>query len=508
MDGSDLEGVKVLSDLRFLDHVFRLGGLPDDVLSDLVLAFTIDLGAEYSLGEMPRVIDYPATSVRLFNKDNAQEVRDGMVSDWRAVQRGEQLALTNQDMATFMADVHWLEHTLPRLIMALAEHEEEFDATGDNLENIVRACVEKFGDEKIPEDIHQSVRDSARQARHGHLSMGRIHHISHMSGVLEGRGIGAPQGNIETIARSQWYKPAKDDGKALTQTKPSFWPVEMDHILRPRRDWSSPTTEKAFSSTLSFSVLIDWDGGHMDGERLPWEGWWARLSRRHWLLKSRASGACRMVMLTGQYGMLVQLAEEVAGSTVRLAWDSDKDPVEVIPMVYPTDFVVHAFTSARSLEHGILMQLENVEATPFLHKVCANRYVRSKWELQKTLAFLDPGKEHNGSIPKLRSHLLEILFTEQEERAYYEELYKRDVTDSDVGKVDADPELNALLEELAFDDCKHAKGIKDFRADLAKDSSRKLQGRRRDHRAEPFVFTPVDLSTQSDTKAFCTEQWV
>jgi len=134
--------------------------------------------------------------------------------------------------------------------------------------------------------------------------------------------------------------------------------------------------------------------------------------------------------------------------------------------------------------------------------------VWTKWELEKALAFLDPGKEHRGSIPKLRSLLFELLFTEAEQRAYYEELYKRDVTDSEVGKVDADPELNALLEELAFDDCKNAKDLKEFQADLAKDSLRKLQIRRRDHRADTFVFTPVDLSTQSDTKSFCAKQWV
>ena len=159
------DAVQALSDLHFRDRIFRIGGLPPDILSDLVIAFTIDLSSEYSLRELSRVIDYPATCVRLFNeKDNPQAVREGMISDWLAVQRGEELALTSPDMATFMDDIHWLEHTMPRLIMALAEHEEEFEGS-DNLENVARACVEKFGDEKIRGLLRASPSGTPR-ARH------------------------------------------------------------------------------------------------------------------------------------------------------------------------------------------------------------------------------------------------------------------------------------------------------------------------------------------------------
>ena len=239
-----------------------------------------------------------------------------------------------------------------------------------------------------------------------------------------------------------------------------------------------------FSGTISFHILLDW--GYSRNEDMPWESWWSRLARRCSLIRDNGAARWYMVLLPAKFGLMVHLDDEGSDNDaqlLRLSLDSDGDPITVTQFPDPRVVDVHRYQAVRD-QLQIRMKLCDTPPTPLVKDAFLNRHSWSKWELEKALLLYTDSDDWHGTIPKLRSALIEQVFDDTSDRAYVLELYRKDVV---VEAVPEDENLMALLEELAFDDFANAQEMKDTKAELSKTAIRSLQKRRREHRADRFL---------------------
>jgi hypothetical protein len=478
-----------IADVTAMDKLFRIGGVEASKLTDIIFDFSVHLIAEHALREMPRVLDYPATCVKFSNKKEPHaDLLTLMASDWKAVLKAEELSHTDAKMAAFLQDIHWLTHPLPRLLLALADEQVTFNTRNGECQLLAEACTYKFGDEKVPEDLHASIRDTERQARKNKVSLARIHHICQVSGVLEGRGVTTPHVELAEVATASWYGSGALPATHQARQTPEVWPDQFDHILRPRRDWPSPNDQNALSSILSFAVLVDWWNGVFSAEEEPWMCWWSRLTQRGQLVKAPATGEYFLVLCPGQFGTLAHIVKQHDDGLLSLSNDEQGDPMFVLCIPMPYEFEVWAFTPVRDEAKGICMMLDSgAEARSLLSAALSARRAWTKWELDSAFRVVEPDANLTGTIAKMRSRLIKLVFADKPELiAFHEELYKKDKAPAEAP---VDAEMLSLLTELAFDDFANASDLRAFSSDLNTAAIRTLQKRRRVHRADlVYVF--------------------
>ena len=445
--------------------------------------------------------DHPAHGVRALEEtSDTMEVAEDLARDWAIINLAEEIAVSDPDMGMVLKDIHWLSHPLPRLQLALAEHAVEYGEV-KNFIKINRACCYHLGDEKIPEDIHQCVRDASRCLRHSHVGMNRVHHCAQVSGVLEARGLNCPQVSLQEVAKAEWYKKGRQDGGNPSATAaPSFWPSEADAMLRPTRTWPSPTTIGAFSSTSSFQALLLW-GQNSAENQPPWKGWWSRLSRRCDLLRSTRTDAWSVALVSVDFGLLLCFAELESESIVRLSFDADDDPISLTHVMDPTEYEVHKFGAIRHEGKVIRLTLLDEPPTSYVRRAIELRHSWTKWELEKALEFFtDKGGCWEGSIPNLRKAFFEAVLT-PDDVAWALELYRKEPQSSGTAAAE-DQALVDLLEELAFDDFGNAAELKEYKSEMGKAAARSLQQKRRAARADLFLFNATEIRLRISSKTF------
>ena len=178
---------QLLSNYAKLDPVFDIGGIAEAELSQLIFEFHVHIASEYCLREIPRCYDYPDQSLPVIDPNgDIAPVIDRMAADMEHIILAEDMADGDPDMALFVSSIHWLSHALPRLILSLALNASlGVEGSKEKLMEVCQAACYKFGDEKIPEDIHQNVRDASRSLRHNHINMERVSTLPNVAACLK-----------------------------------------------------------------------------------------------------------------------------------------------------------------------------------------------------------------------------------------------------------------------------------------------------------------------------------
>ena len=95
---------------------------------------------------------------------------------------------TDDSVAMVLNMVWWRKDKLVRLFLHMAYLEKDLEVHRLTV-RVATSMVTRLPDEKLPEDIHQHIRDKQRVRRHKNLSMASAYHIIHTSDAIESRGL-------------------------------------------------------------------------------------------------------------------------------------------------------------------------------------------------------------------------------------------------------------------------------------------------------------------------------
>ena len=343
---------------------------------------------------------------------------------------------------------------------------------------------ERFLDEKVPEDLHQHIRDISRGQRSKKARLKRIYDCAIRSGVLEDRAVSHPfVPSDQMVAQKSWRESNRTEGRSPPiASAPRDWPSKMNAIMGPARDWSSPTVPTQYASAMCWAWMRtyeeDADPDHPSAGMAPDASHWSRLLRKH------------TAALTPQSQVVFNLASSDFGSSVivLIALDEDqyrfavnRDALEVAFVWNPLEWQVWN-VEAEPGDVGIVARTIREPADNILQDALANTMPMPAWQQHAACELLEmelpDGKTHLDLRGKdLLRGLVETVFRGTPDRIEpILEAYERPASAPD----DAwDEEYLELLEELCVQDVTNAQELSHLKQEKKKQQARKLLQRRK-----------------------------
>ena len=122
----------------------------------------------------------------------------------------------------------------------------------DEVRRLAHALSHHFLDEKAPEDMHQHIRDTSRNQRSKRSRLLAIHEAVIRSGVLEDRKIKHRfRPDDQDVVRYSWTAASQRLKAEPPLTMPKDAPLSLNKILKPTRDWTSPTVRTLYESCMT-----------------------------------------------------------------------------------------------------------------------------------------------------------------------------------------------------------------------------------------------------------------
>lgn len=177
-----------------------------------------------------------------------------MQADYQALLSAEAACCNAPGHCRAVQAITWRASSLQRAIF-LSFEQDNWSPTSTSGTRLLRACMTGPSDSKVVEDIHQHLRDLERSNRNNRMSRAALQLAVVGSGVLESR-------KIRTISVDDWSvanTPAtavegggkKGSWTKLTSASQQKVPEAYYDLLRPGRDWGSPTPAAAFTSVAA-----------------------------------------------------------------------------------------------------------------------------------------------------------------------------------------------------------------------------------------------------------------
>ena len=104
----------------------------------------------------------------------------------------------------------------------------------------------RLPDERVPEDIHQKVRDFQRGQRKNAVSCSQVYRTAVSSGLLEKRKVKTPEIPNTEIAEARFKN--KCGKQTHEERKPKEWPKCWNKLMNPRKTWQSLSPQVLLSS--------------------------------------------------------------------------------------------------------------------------------------------------------------------------------------------------------------------------------------------------------------------
>ena len=452
----------------------------------LLWNFTLRLLTEHLLREFPVANGYPNYAAVVL--DPAQGPVCGralLVADWKAVIKLEHLCHQHPELTSLHDDILFARLPIVHLLWEIARAEECRRRTSQTV-SCARAMVARLGDEKAPEDFHNTVRDTQREQRHGRVSPATVFHCCQNSGVLDKRFASVVTVSLDNIARQNWKTFHEKSRLPSRSRKPSEWPDFMNKILLPKT-WPSLTVPALFSATMSLQALREASKRDLfDRPALLVRSWWSRLCTEHSLLWDVASRSWSMVLNVAKFGVLViNMIEEEAGERPLLRFNFDTEAVSSLFIRGPDHcMVVPCEPEWQSDSSVMLRAAPDHERILLIQSAMLRRYMWTSLELTRALAELNTSDDFPTTLAEQRQRLIEFSFPDNPEKAVeVAELYAQPVVVPDDDGMD--PELEDLLTDLVEqDDGGNASDLKTYRSDLGRKTCQRLLNQRRKNKVD------------------------
>ena len=202
--------------------------------------------------------------------------------------------------------------------------------------------------------------------------------------------------------------------------------------------------------------------------------WWSRLLAQHSLvLDSGPAKRMFVVVCSAKFGAVALPAAGVADDLVSLQPQEDLALTEVF-VENPLNFIVMEYEPVPSGEGILLHELvATKQRYDLVQHACLRRYEFCTWELRRASAFLERPPQPLGVTFKTLLHrLFKVAFPDDEVmQAHLQELYAKPAEDDDDDNFVDDPEMQALLEELAAEDFDNAKDLPQYKRDFKRKKS-------------------------------------
>ena len=251
-----------LYDIGHLVHCGTLGGAEIGMQNcsdqfDLML----EVSTQWVMRQLPQLFQYPtsAASVLCDDLDDREVACETACAHCWALQHFEKLVVMGSTAAKYVLDdVTWAGNQLCRLFLHMVVQESTLaNALWEFTLYLARAMNVRVPDEKMPEDVHQHVRDTTRIRRHKNIPMHTVFAAQQDSGVLDARKLTSPSVSPLEVARKSWQSmQTREQTRFAFTSQPKDWPASFNGILRPARDWPSATVPTHAQSLLAWQWIL------------------------------------------------------------------------------------------------------------------------------------------------------------------------------------------------------------------------------------------------------------
>ena len=280
--------------------------------------------------------------------------------DWRLMRHFEAQAAAGSINHTRVLDaIVWQLHPLPRVFFSLCDRAHH---TKDRLhlvevQEVARAIHTRFLDEQVPENFHQHARDLSRAQRAKRAKMLSIFETVATSGEVERRGVDHPfVPASQEVAQLSWRRSAdKLRAEPLGTAVPADAPVELNRILGPDRDWTSPTVPTLLKSCTALSWMREHDLEenrelHADAAA------WSRLIVPFTMILSKA-GELLLDLATSDWGANAVLLLHVELPN-HFKINTSLNAVRLAHVLDPMEWVVRECNPVRLARHGLCIRVD------------------------------------------------------------------------------------------------------------------------------------------------------
>ena len=392
-----------------------------------------------------------------------------------------------------LADIVWLTWSTTRLLMFLA-HDDYNNHKSKRCQDVAMSNVGRLPDERVPEDIHQKVRDFQRSVRKNAVSCSQVYGTAVSSGLLEKRKVKMPEIPNAEITEARFKR--KCGKQTHEERKPKEWPKSWNKLMDPRKTWQSLSPQVLLSSCLSWQALCL----HMESGRKASLGnsWWCRLLKPTDLYEHVPSGTLWLVIASGKFaavGMHPQPTKEEGEYTLVKSFQSVPLKDALLLVEDPRNWVRKHYTGYRQGNHLTLRLIE--QETSGMTLVQCSLMDRRNWsdfELdyalkQLTDVVVDEARAQNA----LLKELVNALFEKETTRTYIFARYEKEVAfaaDDDAElSCELDAETAKLISEIAEDEVENAPDLKQWKRDVSTAALKNLAQKRSEARARQRAAT-------------------
>ena len=419
---------------------------------------------------------YPELAVEVLADGNAKDAtRMGAIHCMYLLEAEK---LCNVGMVKELVDdIIWAKWTSNRLLLFLAASDHELCRT-DRFEKLAYRVNARLPDERVPEDVHQKVRDTQRCKRSSKISCNSVWDSAIDAGLLEKR-----LNNVLSVVDQKTAEASFVKRSAPRQPKdwiPKTWPAEWDKILKPGKDWDTLSTGTLASATMSWAVLCNAFENMSEGKLGT--TWWTRLARPLQAWKHTPKGSLVFIVTTGNFAAIaVTLQPEGSEAglwSMKGCFRRNASTVHdcLVTIEDQDQFARVNYTGFRKGNHIVMREMvTETSGMTLLQSALWSRRTFQNKELEWILVKIDKEFDLGQSQAKRLEHIVNLSFSSKEQRAYVMGLYEKPGSEVQEGAgPDLDPETAALIEELAEDEVENAQDLRKFREDVTLGAIRRL----------------------------------
>ena len=408
-----------------------------------------------------------------------------LAADWRMLTRWEQQAATGSLKHKRVLDsLTWREHPLARLFYELCVRASHDPGYLPAVQDVSRRINERLLDEKVPEDLHQHIRDTSRGQRAKRAKLKKVFDSSIRSGVLESRNVDHARfvPDDQAVAMQSWREASRHTPTRPITGQPSDWPKALNGILCPDRDWPSPTVHTLFSSAMAWCWMKNAEYQPAEPEQSePDDPHWSRLVRRH-VLCELDIGKIAVVLASADWGVFVHSCETVSSEDGTFKLQLTDDPLLVAFVVDPRAWTVYDAEPCHVVDVGTCFRKVgdglNVLQDALLHRVPI-----AAWQQHRGMellgAVLDGETSHWDLSGKSLLHALSLAAFDGDEARAAAVLEAHDKPTEDDGDDEWDAEYEELLEELTVQDSTNAEELSHLKSERKKKANARLVARKK-----------------------------
>ena len=483
--------LKVIGVLHDLDVVEMLCGSwkhPDrrSFCMQLVFDLVLELLAELLIRFWPAAAQWPGCSASVVTKDSKKALDWAKLhaEDFRVLLAWEAKAAAGSLSHQRVLDaITWRLHPLARIFYELALRASVDPGFLPALIQLAEKINQRFLDEKVPEDFHQHIRDESRGQRAKKARLNKIFDTVIRSKVLERRNVEHEKyvPSDQAVAMQSWREAGRHAVARPLTGVPQEWPSEMNKILDPKRDWSSPTVPTLYSSALAWSWIRNYEEHTEEQPKCdqPDGTHWCRLLPRGVYVTIPGADA-GVVISAGDWGCNVIKAKELEPGVFDFM--TDENAIMHAFCWDPTTWTVQAIKPTRVLGCGICFELDGDERS-LLADALQRRVNFAVWQLHRSMELLQVELPDGASHWDLRGQkLIEALCV----AVFAPDAAKAAEVAAGYGKPvesDSDDEWDAeyaeLLEEMAVQDQANASELVQMKTDRKRKANRRLMKRKR-----------------------------